>query len=187
MANVSRSLFRYRVILLVLFVAGLKNSAGAASQTPAAESNAPPVAAVESQTATVPPLPAIERDPFWPVDFDPNPPVEVAPVAGNVSDRAVRPPPPPKLPEPTTEDWSTARGQLKANVGRSVNPDGSEQFFAFMHNRLVTVGQIVKAETPLFSFTWRIARIDAAGILFLPVEAQRLSDKESFAPPKTEE
>ncbi len=151
---------------------------------------AAPAAAAESATAEPrvqppappPALPPIVRDPFWPVGFDPAPP-STAPVAASQPDPA---PPPQKLAEPGPGDWAAARRQLKPNVGSGVNPDGSERFFAFMNNRLIAPGQTVKVETPLFSFAWRIARIDADGVAFTPVEARRLGDGARFAPPPTD-
>ncbi len=124
-------------------------------------------------------LPPICRDPFWPVGFNPNPPVATAAPAPSLRPE-VRLPQPVRLPEPGAVEWSTARRQLKPTVGRSVDPDGNEQFFTILNNRLVNAGQTVSVTTPVFSFTWRVVRITEAGVEFLAVEARRLSDGKRF-------
>lgn len=126
-------------------------------------------------------LPEIERDPFWPVDYDPTPPAPEAKVEPSKGVTPVKPAIP-KLPEPEPKDWLEARKQLKFNVGSSANPDGSAQFFALMDNRLIRSGQIVKAETTLFDFFWRINTIDANGVALTPLEARRRSDDTRFKP-----
>lgn len=126
----------------------------------------------------------IERDPFWPVGFDPTPPPppEVEEVEeGGVTSKP-KEPPKPKLPEPGRDDWAVARAKLKPNAGSSVNPDGSKTYFALMHNRLLSQGQKVEARTDLFHFTWRVAGIGADGVKFTPLTARRLSDGTEFTP-----
>ena len=175
---------RVLIAVLTLLATGLCGRADtdATAKSPVPETEVPASVAAEPHVPpSVPALPPIARDPFWPVGFDPNP--SAAPVVSRPNVTPQPAPPPVKLPEPGPDDWAAARRQLKPNVGHSVTPDGSERFFAFMNNRLITVGQPVKAKTPLFNFTWRIARIDDNGVAFTPTEAKRLSDGARFAPP----
>jgi len=136
-----------------------------------------PTAAAEAPN----PLPEIGRDPFWPVDYDPTPPAPEEKVEPGKGVTPVKPEIP-KLPEPEPKDWLEARKQLKFNVGSSTNPDGSARFFALLDNRLIRTGQIVKVETKLFDFFWRINTIDANGVDLLPLEVRRRSDDTRFKP-----
>lgn len=129
--------------------------------------------------ATSPNLTPIVRDPFWPIDYDPNPPPK--PVDPEPETKTV--PPPPKLPEPGPTDWAKATKTLAPAMGHSVDPAGDKRFFAFLNNRLLTPGEIVPLKTPLFLFTWRVSLINATGVEFTPIAAKRLSDGAQFAPP----
>jgi hypothetical protein len=145
-----------------------------------------PVAVVSADEKKAPDAPAaltpIVRDPFWPPGFDPNPPVvtstapriESVPTPGN---------PPVRLPDPSPADWAAAARQIKPVVGRSVDPEGKEVYFALLNNRLLAIGQTVSASTSQFTCFWRIGRITAAGVELIPVEARRLGDNKRFPPP----
>ncbi len=140
-----------------------------------------PAAGLTRPATVVADLSPIIRDPFWPVGFDPNPPVPTAAPTPAPKPRPEIPlPPPVRLPEPGDTEWSAARRQLAPTVGRSVDPDGIERFFTILNNRLVNAGQTVSVTTPVFLFTWRVVRITEAGVEFLAVEARRLSDGKRF-------
>jgi hypothetical protein len=152
----------------------------AAGQAPDA-AEAPPTPAATDTTAALTP---IARDPFWPPGFDPTPPVvdsttpAVEPTISSGS--SVR------LPEPGPADWNAAARQIKPRIGRSVDPEGNEVFFALLNNRLLAIGKTISASTPLFACSWRVGRITADGVELIPVEARRLSDGKRFSPPKRE-
>ncbi|MBM4163346.1 MAG: hypothetical protein FJ222_02745 [Lentisphaerae bacterium] len=130
-------------------------------------------------------LTPIVRDPFWPPGFDPNPPVVDA-AAPRVETPTPSGPPPVRLPDPGPADWAAAVGQIKPRVGRSVDPEGKEVYFALLNNRLLAIGQTVSASTSLFACSWRVGGITAAGVELIPAEARRLSDGKRFGPPKRE-
>ena len=140
---------------------------------------------------TPPPSTPIVRDPFWPPGYDPNPAPKAPPTPNVVSstptvEHTTPPPPPVELPEPTPAHWTAATRQLKPIIGRSVDPEGHEQHFALLNNRLLAIGQTVSANTSLFAFSWRIGRITATGVEWIPVEARRLQDGQRFSPRQTE-
>jgi hypothetical protein len=132
-----------------------------------------------------PVLPLIVRDPFWPPGFDPNLPVVDA-EAPPVETPTPSGPPPVSLPDPGPADWAAAARQIKPRVGRSVDPEGKEVYFALLNNRLLAIGQKVSASTSLFACSWRVGGITAAGVELIPAEARRLSDGKRFPPPKRE-
>ena len=161
------------------------------AQAPTEEAE-PPIEADPLVSAhTPPPSTPIIRDPFWPPGYDPNPAPKAPPTTNVVSstptiEHATPTQPPVELPEPTPAHWTAATRQLKPIIGRSVDPEGNEQHFALLNNRLLAIGQTVSANTSLFAFSWRIGRITATGVEWIPVEARRLQDGKRFPPPQTE-
>ena len=154
------------------------------SVTNAADSRAPEsvvepeIAAVKERDLFKP----IERDPFWPVGFDPNPPPPPDASEDNADRGKPKEPPKPILPEPDRDDWLQAQKRLKYNVGSSTTADGDKQYFAFMNNKLMSIGQVVAIRTELFHFTWRVAGVSPTGVRFTPLKARRLSDGAEFWP-----
>jgi hypothetical protein len=144
------------------------------------------VAGVSADEKKAPDAPAaltpIVRDPFWPPGFDPNPPV-VASTAPRIESAPTPGQPPVRLPDPSPADWAAAARQIKPVVGRSVDPEGQEVYFALLNNRLLAIGQTVSASTSQFTCSWRVGRITAAGVELIPAEARRLGDNKRFPPP----
>ena len=144
------------------------------------------VAGVSADEKKTPDAPAaltpIVRDPFWPPGFDPNPPV-VTSTAPRIESVPTPGKPPVRLPVPGPADWAAAARQIKLVVGRSVDPEGKEVYFALLNNRLLAIGQTVSASTSQFACSWRVGRITAAGVELIPAEARRLGDDKRFPPP----
>jgi hypothetical protein len=144
------------------------------------------VAGVSADEKKTPDAPAaltpIVRDPFWPPGFDPNPPV-VTSTSPRIESVPTPGKPPVRLPDPGPADWAAAARQIKLVVGRSVDPEGKEVYFALLNNRLLAIGQTVSASTSQFACSWRVGRITAAGVELIPAEARRLGDDKRFPPP----
>jgi hypothetical protein len=144
------------------------------------------VAVVSTDEKKAPDAPAvltpIVRDPFWPPGFDPNPPA-VASTAPRIESAPTPGKPPVRLPDPSPADWAAAARQIKPVVGRSVDPEGQEVYFALLNNRLLAIGQTVTASTSQFTCSWRVGRITSAGVELIPAEARRLGDDKRFPPP----
>lgn len=146
-----------------------------------------PVAVVSADEKKAPDAPAvltpIVRDPFWPPGFDPNPPA-VASTAPRIESAPTLGQPPARLLDPGPADWAAAARQIKPVVGRSVDPEGKEVYFALLNNHVLAIGQTVSASTSQFTCSWRVGRITAAGVELIPAEARRLGDNKRFSPPQ---
>ena len=121
---------------------------------------------------------AAERDPFWPIGYEPPKPVTVS------TESAVKAPEPPKpqktVVKPITEaDWAAARKALVVSgFTETTRPDTKEtSVLAMVNRRMVAAGDTVTFEHQDVRFIWRVEAIVDRTLQLLPVKAERVFPK----------
>ena len=132
---------------------------------------------------------AAERDPFWPIGYQPAPPAPVEvpkPTIVEPLPAAVAEPPPkpapPAIKAIETNDWETARKTLSVSgFASSTRPDTGETRLQVMINRKTySAGDFINITNRNIHFTWRIENASERELKLQPVTATRLpADKPS--------
>ena len=122
------------------------------------------------------------RDPFWPIGYEPPPPVP-EPVEAQPPQEPVvtRPEPPPKPAEkPVTEaEWAAARKTLViSGFTQTVRADAQgTRFMAMVNRRMVSAGDTITLVYQEVRFLWRVEALTDRTLELAPLQAERLIPK----------
>lgn len=128
-------------------------------------------------------LPALaERDPFWPIGYEPPKPEPVVKKEELEPKRPAIPAPPPKPPPPaikpvSDQDWSDARKSITVSgFTRSTLPGtGETRTLAMINRRSYSAGDTLCITNAEIRFLWRIESVADRNLRLSPLKAERLA------------